>query len=169
MVGAAATGPGAEIRDLLLSLAPNHDPTTYQLPTALPAGRDSNNSNGNIKASSSKAPHRIVGVALGRPGDVAPSRREQEIAKRLSILKRLPGGFPAFNDARPAPGCEYELAEYRQAVDPFFHPDLGKQVSQVYLPADIFMFLCNTCMYMVFRVHRTLSECSNRNAWPACI
>jgi hypothetical protein len=161
MSGAAAAGTEAEIRALLLSLASINEPSTYQPPITIPASRDtSTNKPGNSRATSSAA-HRLLGAALGKPSNAAPSKREQDVSKRLTILKCLPGGFPVFDDAKPAPGCEYEVSAYRQAVDPFFHPDLGKQVRATVfiirpLPSMTLSFMHCTYACALCMLQRTL-------------
>jgi len=48
----------------------------------------------------------------------AKSTRQQLIDRRLQFLKRVHGSIPVFDDGKPDPGCQYEVLQHRQAVDP---------------------------------------------------
>lgn len=46
--------------------------------------------------------------------------RDRNIESRIYFLKRIAGGFPAFDAAAPDPGCEFEALAYRRLLDPSF-------------------------------------------------
>lgn len=59
-------------------------------------------------------------------------RNEQQIDRRLSLLKRVQGGsLPVFDDSRPDPGAGFEVRRYQPMLDPkwFDEPDRNYTVS----------------------------------------
>jgi hypothetical protein len=58
-----------------------------------------------------------TGTRIKSPA-TAQTVREETVNARVSFLRRIKGGFPAFDDDRPDPGCAYEVQHHTQAFDP---------------------------------------------------
>jgi hypothetical protein len=53
-----------------------------------------------------------------KPTAAADKAREEEVAARITFLRRIKGGFPVFDDDKPDPGCSCEVEKLTEAFDP---------------------------------------------------
>lgn len=110
-----------QIRLLLCAFGSDDEVEAEPAPPAA-AGRSTKTKGSSSNSSTTTNSSTIGGRKSNRlsvsPISPAKSTRQEVIDRRLLFLKRVHGSIPVFDDSKPDPGCQYEVLQHRQAVDP---------------------------------------------------
>lgn len=110
-----------QIKQLMLELTTDEEDSDDE-PSSSQSRPSSSHSRRGVRGGASTAAA-AAGAAHSSRGEGSrfSSANAERIDTRVTFLRRLHGGsLPVFDDSKPDPGCAFEVASYRQPLDPVF-------------------------------------------------